>query len=588
MDETIDPRQLADRLLSEDVPTGFKMTRTGLYWQPDDPEKQRVKVSGPFNIIAETRDRHFEDWGVFLQWKDNDGHSHEWAMPKSLLSGDGAEVRARLLSGGLYVSPRAMCRQLLNSYILDTKAEARARCVNSVGWHGVAYVTSSATYGDTAGEHIILQSAAPVPRSTQDGTFEGWQKEVASLAIGNSRLAFAMSAAFAGPLLHIALEDSFGMHFRGRSSLGKTTSLHLAASVAGSVINTWRTTDNSAEATAAANNDGLLLLDEISQVEGRAIDAMAYMLGNGAGKNRMRKDATNRPTATWRIVFLSTGEEGLAEKLAEVGKKLKAGQEVRLIEIPSDTGSGHGFFENLHGHTGGDSFSRHLRFVSERHRGHAMERYLKKITSDLPALLGSINAAKKLWLERYLPAASSGQVSRVAARFALIAAAGELASAMGILPWPDRQAELAAETCFRAWLDKRGNVGASEASAGVDQVRNFISLHGSSRFSAVWEANPSSWDSKPPDAGADSRTINRAGFRRKDEQGNWNYYVLPAVWTGEICRGFNGGEVAKELAAKDLLVLGKDRAAIQLKIPGLGNTRLYHVLPAILVGDDIA
>src|SRR3712207_8019446 len=43
-------------------------------------------------------------------------------------------------------------------------------------------------------------------------------------AIGNSRLVFALSIAFAAPLLYPTSSESGGFHFRGQSSTGKTRS----------------------------------------------------------------------------------------------------------------------------------------------------------------------------------------------------------------------------------------------------------------------------------------------------------------------------------------------------------------------------
>ena len=51
-----------------------------------------------------------------LRWLDAEGRVHEWAMPMSLLRGDGSEYRARLLDGGLVISPGRKVRELLTTY----------------------------------------------------------------------------------------------------------------------------------------------------------------------------------------------------------------------------------------------------------------------------------------------------------------------------------------------------------------------------------------------------------------------------------------------------------------------------------------
>ena len=53
---------------------------------------------------------------------------------------------------------------------------------------------------------------------------------VAAAALGNSRLILAISTALAPPLLGLCGFEPGGVHLRGQSSTGKTTSLRVAAS----------------------------------------------------------------------------------------------------------------------------------------------------------------------------------------------------------------------------------------------------------------------------------------------------------------------------------------------------------------------
>jgi len=561
------------------APTPYRMTGEGLYWAPGDGDEYGTKLAGPFEILARTRDTHGTSWGLWIVWHDGDSRRHEWAMPLAMLASDPNGAIHRLVSGGLYVniSSPAM-RSRLVDYLLTARTDARARCVEVNGWHNPAYVTPDRVYGDTAGEQILFQTTGAVSEFKRVGSLEGWQSEVAALVVGNSRLGLAISAAFTGPLLHLVGEDSFGFHFSGASSTGKTTALRVAASVWAIIIHTWRTTDNAAEGLARAANDGLLLLDELSQVDGRIASEMAYMLGNGQGKGRMRKDTSIKPAATWRLAFLSTGETGLAEKINETGGRAKAGQSVRMIDVPADAGEGHKLFENLHGHVDGDAFARHFREASERHQGHAARVFLEKLTGDLPTQLAAVKKAKADWQARNLPKDADGQVARVAARFALAAAAGELATAMKILPWRKGEASRAASVCFKAWLRQRGGIGASEAAAGLEEVRAFISAHANSRFSIIGSGSPFE------EIDRESRTINRAGFRRLVGD-RWEYLILPAAWRRDVCKGMDARAVARDLAAAGYLSRGPDGLAKQVKVPGPGNIRLYHILPHILEGE---
>ena len=86
------------------------------------------------------------------------------------------------------------------------------------------------------------------------------------------------------------------------------------------------------------------------------------MLASGMGKARAGRGGEGRTPAAWRVLFLSSGEIGLAAKVAEDGRcrKLTAGQQVRVIDIPADAGAGLGLLEALHGFKVADAFARHL------------------------------------------------------------------------------------------------------------------------------------------------------------------------------------------------------------------------------------
>ena len=73
----------------------------------------------------------------------------------------------------------------------------------------------------------------------------------------------------------------------------------------------WRATDNALEAMASQHCDGLLILDELAQVDAKTAGEFAYMLANEAGKSRATRTGTPRARQTWRLLFLSAGEVSL-------------------------------------------------------------------------------------------------------------------------------------------------------------------------------------------------------------------------------------------------------------------------------------
>ena len=561
--------------------TRFHVNDKGVWYfgkNDNGTEAPPLWVCSRLDITAVTRDVKNESWGRLLEFDDLDSTHHAWAMPMELLKGDGAEYRGELLSMGLQMSTMTKARNLLTQYIQTAPAEQRARCVERTGWHGGVFVTPEQTIGE-ADERILYQTAASTPSTfKRRSKLLGWQQNIAEPCAGNSRLVFAISAAFAAPLIHVTGMESGGLHFRGDSSVGKTTALRVAASVWGGLdyLQRWRATDNGLEALAAQHSDCLLVLDELSQVDPKAAGEVAYMLANGSGKARANRTGTMRDTASWRLLFLSSGEAGLAEHMAQANRKPKAGQEIRLLDIPADAGKGYGLFDTLHEHTSGAIFSKALTEAAGKHYGTPAMAFLEKLVQHLDKVPDLVKRGQKEFMTKHLPDDAEGQANRAAQRFALVGAAGEIATAWGITGWQLGEATNAAAICFKAWLGQRGGAGNHEQAAMLAQVRQFLELHGNARFE--------DWDRATDDHAP--KTVNRAGFRRTDVSTDaTEFYILREVFRVEVCKGFDYKVVCRVLDSIGGLVMEGKSYDRKERLPLMGNTRCYRINSKIWVDD---
>jgi putative DNA primase/helicase len=557
-------------------------------------------VCSRLDVEALTRDQDGGGWGYLLTFGDPLGKVKTWAMPARMLSGDGGEYRAALLGMGLRIAPSPRARNLLTQFIQTRQPDAFASCTDRIGWHGRAFVLPRETIGDGA-ERIVFQSESQIENTfTLKGTPDAWRDRVSALCVGNSRLAFAVACAFAGPLLRPAGVESGGFHYRGDSSSGKTTALKVAASVYGGAgyLQRWRTTDNALEAIAAQHSDCLLILDELSQVDPKTAGECAYMLANEQGKARATRTGTPRARQTWRLLFLSAGELGLSDHMAEGMKRIKVGQETRMADIPADAGAGMGAFENLHGHEGGSAFARHVTGQAASVYGAPGRAWLEWLTTNADTLKARIREASAALAGQIVPEAASGQVERVGARFALVGAAGELATAAGLTGWPKGESVRAARACFNAWLAARGGIGNGEVVAMLRQVRRFLETHAEGRF-AMWHRSA---DDHAP------KTLMRAGVRRMlggdgrpvktdadhqreygermpallGESVSFEYFILAETFKGEVCQGFDHQAVARVLLEHECLVTKEPgRLSVSERLPGIGQARCYRIPPAI-------
>ena len=566
----------------------FHLTNEAVIYVDPDPDKEPLTICGRLDVVALTRHAQGNGWGRLLRWADSQGRVHEWAMPMSLLAGDGSEYRARLLDGGLFIAPGRKQRDLLTVYLQTAKTETRVLSVERIGWHQNSFVLPGATIGPCGTEGILFQTAFEAEHHlNMSGTHEEWRQHIGRFCSGNSRLVLAVSCAFAGPVLSLTNGESGGVHLVGATSTGKSTALRVGGSVLGGggrngFVQSLRATANGLEAMAEMHNDLTLFLDELAQMDPREAAETVYLLGNGCGKARMSRNIGSRKSLTWCLIFMSAGELTLADHVQTAGKRTRGGAEVRLLNIEADAGAGLGLFEDLHGASSPDEFARQLKDATDRYYGAPLRAYLESVTSKRSTVESALRDFQADFLKNRVPAGATGEVFRAAQRFATIAAAGELATSAGITGWEAGEATKAAERCFRSWIEARGTTRASDTEAAINQVRRFLEAHGASRFQQIrYPALQAGADS--PD---ENQVVpNRAGYRRKTAEGETEFLVLPETFKSEVCAGFDYRMVARALADRGFLDCQPPDLTKRVRLPGnLGLTRAFCVKGSILEG----
>jgi len=482
------------------------------------PEPMDDWVCTPIYADAITSNEQGEGFGLLLRFVNPYGQWQEWAAPLHLLKGSAEELRGELLNLGVRIDPKN--RHLLTAWMMASYPEERIIAAHCTGWYEDSFVLPHRTIG---GGKIRFQSEHAAHNDfVSAGTLNGWRTAVASLCSGNPMLILAVSTGFTGPLLKRAKQQETGgagIHLIGDSSQGKTTALQAAGSIWGPprFVRTWRATSNGLEATSAALNDTLLILDEISECDPREIGAIVYSLANGVGKQRAARTGGSRPTARWRIMALSSGERSLAAHMVEGGKRIKAGQEVRLLDVPA-TKRKYGLFDDLRGFQDARALADSLKQATNDNFGQAGPEFLKAMISDERDLP-----------ERYAKACQNRQLrgtdgieNRTASVFALIGLAGELATDYGITGWEEGAAIEAVILGFEQWREFRGQ-GQTEDRQILQSISDFIARNGDSRFSPLEAQHISIRD--------------RAGYWRDKDEGRIFIFNPPGL--REAASGFD-------------------------------------------------
>ena len=560
----------AYRVFDDWLEYGGTKYRAGVWFFSTDKDGNPVDtwVCSPVHVEAVTFDGSDNNFGRLLRFKNTLGRWREWAMPMDLLRGAGDDMRGELLSMGVEIDPSPKARNLLASYLQAKPPKRRMRCALQVGWCDDSFVLPDTVIGPKASGVIFQSGERGHDEHTTGGSLQAWQADISARAIGNPLLLLALSASFAGPMLARCNAEGGGVHFVGDSSTGKTTLLEAGCSVWGgpNYRRSWRATANGMEGAAALFNDCLLALDEISECDPREVGAIVYSLGNGRGKQRAGRSGNARGVTRWRCFILSSGERSIATTMLEGGHRAKAGQAVRLLDIPA--ARTFGAWDNLHDLPSGTAFSDAIKRASVTHHGHAGRAFLEKLTRDGRNFCALLERFKGL--QEFAAEGGEGQDKRAASRFALLALAGEVATEYGITGWPEGEAIKAAAEGFRAWRAMRGK-GNDERRQILERVSGFIERHGSGRFSDA-------------DAASEAPLRDRAGWWK--ETNDSREYLFTAEGMREALKGFDFNRALDVLQqAGALPAPGADgKRAKFYRICGHGM-KLYPVQAEKLGGD---
>ena len=230
--------------------------------------------------------------------------------------------------------------------------------------------------------------------------------------------------------------------------------------------------------------------------------------------------------------------------MAQVGQKTNAGIEVRIAHIDADAGKGLKTFDSLVLADTGAAQADKLKALSHTYYGTAGMAWLDHITSDKAATTAAAKTLIDSFMSQYSDLAP--QAHRVARRFAIVAAAGELATGAGLTGWQAGQAAAAVKVCLDNWLDNYGRDGEHEQRQIIAHIQGFIEQHGSSRFQPCFQTTSSRQN-------FEDKTLNRVGYRNED---TGDYYFSTQTFS-QVCSPFNKRKVLQVLEEAGLLLLNQ-------------------------------
>ena len=489
-------------------------------------------------ILGEARSLNNDNWKRVIQFHDKDNTLHRLLIPYEHFMGEAQEALKIIANHGLMPPRQANKKNVFINYIQDYPIEQRFRCVERAGWHGRCFATPNKTYGSIEDEELLFHSDNKSPY-TVSGSFEEWQK-LSQLIEPHALAVLAFSSAFSGQLVLPLGAESGGFHLYGSSTDGKSTITKASCSIWGNpkhISKSWRTTDNALENEAELRNDSFLNLDELRQAAPKAVSDIVYMLTGGQGKARSTKAGKNRDTKQFSLMYTSTGEVTLEEHLRRGSIELDAGLLLRFAHIPSDAGKGYGVFDCINYGTAPQDIGNRINELASQHYGHAGIKWLEYLTQDKDAVMQQAQVLLDSFIEQHSQI-KNGQASRVLRRFALVAAAGELATQAGITGWMKGRAFEAIAHCFNTWLGNLGHGENMEETKSLEHIKAFFEANGTSRFEDITRIRQADCDMLR------QRIHNRVGYYDPKDK---VYLVSPIMFKKEMCIGMNEASVKKAL-----------------------------------------
>ena len=515
-------------------------------------EAEPLLLSDPIDIIGTGQDNDGAYCRVIC-WQDKiTRQTKTAAIPQAEIGT--VQGWQRLQSYGLTVMSGRAKRERLADYLQTQGSRTSFTITDRAGWHGDTYIMPS-------GETITADGKTPAVIYNGDtsqaaayrpnGELTDWQQNIARYAAGNSRLCLALGASFAAPLLSLLSEESGGFHLMGDSSDGKTTAAKAALSVwgrpSGSLLS-WSGTKIGFSNTAAARNDGLLVLDEIGQASPHVIGDTVYSVMNGINKVQGAKQGGNRALSRWKVMMFSTGEKTPDSILKHHKGDWNAGQAARLPSIRA--AARYGIYDTLHGFESGALLSEHIAQSAEQYHGAAGRAFIRRLSDDLEQAKQQANERMTAFMET-VPELS-GQARRVAKRFALAAAALELAAPVTGLAAGVGMAGV--KQCFDEWLETNG-AGKHEDRRIIEQAEDFIDLYALGMRFVAWSDKSTNKD--------------HAGYRKQEGE-KLELWVIRRVFADEIAQSFDEQKVCRVLLDGGLLKYNHKNKGYQHQRKGSG------------------
>ncbi|RWH69495.1 MAG: DUF927 domain-containing protein [Mesorhizobium sp.] len=487
----------------------------------------------------------------------------EVVLPRATFSNAGHAKAALLKRGALLPNNfKERC-----DAILDDSTAPEIRVVRQGGWIGDAFICPFGVFGNACHtDKVKLNPSLTIERSVS-GTKREFLRGIRPLLLRSDHLVLGYLAALLPSMAsRLGRSESFGLNLAGDSSTGKTTALVLAQSLLTKTSERSLFNFNTAQATLTnklTSYGGLAIpfadLKAASEKGPKVVEKIQTTVFNAVtGKGRENPTSSGLRAASFCVPLLSS-EKPMSELFGQGSLEYQDGDAVRLIDVPVPKREVGGIYNRSRLGESSSDLAVALQSLLERQHGTIFPAWIECLSSiRLVALQFSVAARRFIFMQSIH--ATDGAHLRIAEHFALLDAAGDIASSAGLIPLKHVTIRKALVRLFNS------AIGQFVASSKRDEKAL-------DRFYKAIDSFPLATRGKALDGALGAVD----GFRRKEEDG-YRLYVkseaLRKVIDNDWCFEH---VVMKHIIQLDALEEGSNARSIHVKHKGLLRARYLSI-----------
>jgi putative DNA primase/helicase len=461
--------------------SSVEFLKKGVFIVYDNGRKQLI--GDPINVLALGTGIQDNIAYTVIEFRDRNRKWQRVAVKSAMLTASTNEFIAELTNRN-YRWPARKFVSLVIDALAAENPERRIAITMVPGWQAGRYCHPRKLIKNHGDNFECLFADSPNVRLGEFlvcGALEEWETEVAPHCSLSSRLRLAIGTPFAAVILRRLDLGSFGFHFFGDTSSGKTLCLRVACSVPGfnsdAGPTSWDGTLTGIEQHMLGTRDNVTPLDETDVIEGDAKTKAEFVkltvFKFSKHQQRLRAGHYSRShgiQSDTRNIIISSGEDILIEP------RRVRGQDVRMIHVPACISDFDDIFDaDDAADTVGTTVQERETFVTKlatstrKFQGRALLEFVFWLVDDDKA-----DKILKSYLEEFIKNAPLPESRRVFARlrrqFAAIYAGSALAIDYTILPFDKGETLRDIRKCMNDAIDLLINNESREPGSAVPHV----------------------------------------------------------------------------------------------------------------------